>query len=553
MVFQKQNKEEEDKMKLTYEGIRDKAAWQQAGIELPSYDPRISGEKAHDMPEWVHFGIGNIFRVFIGSIADRLLSSGKMTTGIVCAETYDTELVDRIYRPYDNLVLSIILNADGTKEKKVLGGFAEAIKAVQTEREQWNRLGQVFSSPSLQMVSFTITEKGYALKDTEGEFYSFVRQDIENGPAAAKGVIAVVASMLYERFKAGGFPLALVSMDNCSKNGDRLAKAVQCIAGEWEKRGYVGKDFIDYVCDEKRIAFPWSMIDKITPRPLESLAKELKADGVEDMDIIVTDKHTFIAPFGNAEKPQYLVIEDSFPNGRPPLEEAGVYMTDRDTVNKSEKMKVTVCLNPLHTALCTYDCLLGYDLFAEGMKDDDLLTLARLIGYQEGMAVVPDPGILSPKAFLDEVVNERFPNVYLGDTSQRIATDISQMVGIRFGETIKAYVERYGDAKKLTGIPLAIAGWLRYLLAVDDSGKPMELAPDPMIPELQRKLEGIELGKPFDAHEYLKDILSNEIIFGTDLYKAGIGDRIEEMFAKEVDGTGSVRKTLHKHLAAAKL
>ena len=540
-------------MKLTYEGIRDKAAWQQAGIALPDYDPRVSGAKALETPEWVHFGIGNIFRVFIGSIADQLLSGGKMSTGIICAETYDTELVDRIYRPNDNLVLSIILNADGKKGKKVYGGFAEAVKAVQTDRGQWDRLRQIFAAPSLQMVSFTITEKGYALKDADGEYYPFVRRDIEDGPETAKGVIAVVASMLYERFKAGAYPLALVSMDNCSQNGRRLAEAVQCIAACWEERGFVEKDFTDYVSDEKRVAFPWTMIDKITPRPLESLADELKSDGVEDMDIIVTDKHTFIAPFGNAEKPQYLVIEDSFPNGRPPLEEAGVFMTDRDTVNKSEKMKVTVCLNPLHTALCTYDCMFGYELFADGMRDPDLQKLARLIGYKEGMAVVPDPGILSPKAFLDEVINERFPNPYLGDTSQRIATDISQMVGIRFGETVKAYTERYGSAEKLTGIPLAIAGWLRYLLAVDDSGNAMLLAPDPMIPELQKKLDGIELGKNVNVHDYLKDILSNEIIFGSDLYQAGIGARIEEIFAKEIKGPGSVRETLKEYLSDAQL
>ena len=77
------------------------------------------------------------------------------------------------------------------------------------------------------------------------------------------------------------------------------------------------------------------------------------------MDPITTSRGTFIAPFVNAEIPQYLVIEDIFPEGRPPLEEAGVYMTDRDTVNKVEKMKVTTCLNPLHTALAVFGCLLG--------------------------------------------------------------------------------------------------------------------------------------------------------------------------------------------------
>ena len=75
------------------------------------------------------------------------------------------------------------------------------------------------------------------------------------------------------------------------------------------------------------------------------------------------------------------------------------------------------------------------------------------------------------------------------------------MVGIRFGETIRAYAERDGSAAGLTGIALAIAGWLRYLLALDDAGKPMPLAPDPMIPELQEKLRTVRFGGPGDPQQ----------------------------------------------------
>ncbi len=107
-----------------------------------------------------------------------------------------------------------------------------------------------------------------------------------------------------------------------------------------------------------------------------------------------------------------------------------------------------------------------------------------------------DPKILSPKEFLDECLYERFPNPYLGDTVQRLVTDISQGVGVRFGETVKAYVERDGDAKKLRAIPLAIAGWLRYRLAVDDEGNTFELSPDPMNDELQEQLAGVVIGDP---------------------------------------------------------
>jgi fructuronate reductase len=291
------------------------------------------------------------------------------------------------------------------------------------------------------------------------------------------------------------------------------------------------------------------MIDKIPPRPADSVCAELQKAGVEDIPPVITSKKTYIAPFVNAEAPQYLVIEDKFPNGRPSLEKAGVYMTDRDTVNEVERMKVTTCLNPLHTALAVYGCLLGYTLIADEMKDSELSALVRKIGLGEGLPVVKDPKILSPADFIDEVINKRLPNPFMPDAPQRIATDTSQKVGIRFGETIKSYVQKYGDAKRLEAIPLAIAGWCRYLLAVDDSGKEFELSPDPMINELTSLLKDVKLGAPETYNGQLKAILSNENIFGIDLYKAGIGDKTEALFVEEIAGVGAVRTTLKKHLS----
>ena len=166
------------------------------------------------------------------------------------------------------------------------------------------------------------------------------------------------------------------------------------------------------------------MIDKITPRPNTSVEELLKKDGVQDLDPVITGKHTYVAPFVNSEECEYLVIEDVFPNGRPALEKSGFIFTDRETVDKVERMKVCTCLNPLHTALAVFGCLLDYKLIAEEMKDSTLKTLVERLGYQEGLPVVMDPGILNPKEFLDTVLGIRIPNPFMPDTPQRIATDI---------------------------------------------------------------------------------------------------------------------------------
>lgn len=536
-------------MKLTLSGIENRESWEKVGITLPGYDVKAVSEKAKKEPVWVHFGIGNIFRIFIGGIADGLLEEGVMDRGITCVETFDYDVVDKIYEPYDNLGLSVILHGDGTREYKVLGSLAEAVKAQSSNPEQWNRLKEIFASPSLQMVSFTITEKGYALQKADGAWFPFVEADIQNGPKKAIGAMAVLTAMLYERYKAGRYPLALVSMDNCSQNGAKLRESVLTMTEEWKKAGFVDAGFADYVSNEKTVAFPWTMIDKITPRPSEKIANDLENLGVENMQPVITGKKTYIAPFINAEKPQYLVIEDSFPNGRPALEKGfGVYMADRKTVNLAERMKVTVCLNPVHSATGPLGVVLGYDLFAHMLNTDvDMMKMARMVAYDEGLPVVQNPGILSPQAFVDELFNDRFPNEYLGDTNLRLAVDVSQMVGIRFGETIKAYAAQYGDASRLTALPLGIAGWLRYMLAVDDAGNAYELAPDPMNEEIQEQLKDIVVGRPETFTNQLKPILSNERMFFIDLYQAGVGEKIETMFREMIAGPGSVKATVHKY------
>ena len=537
-------------MKLTLEGMKNTAAFQNAGILLPGYDVAAVSKKAKQAPRWAHFGIGNIFRIFIGGIADGLLEAGVLDRGLTCIETFDYDVVDKIYTPYDNLGLSVILHADGTRTYKVLGSMAEAVKAQSSDPAHWARLKEVFRSKELQLISFTITEKGYALAGSDGIYFPFIQSDIDNGPEKATSAMAVLTAMLYVRYQDSRTPIALVSMDNCSHNGDLLRHSVLTMAREWQKKGYVTEDFLTWLGDETQVSFPWTMIDKITPRPSDAIAADLETLGVEDMAPVITSKRTYIAPFINAEQPQYLVIEDRFPNGRPELEKGfGVYLADRATVNLSERMKVTACLNPVHSATGPVGVVLGEELYAKMLNTNpDMMKMARMVAYDEGLPMIEDPKILSPKAFTDELFTDRFPNEYLGDTNLRLATDTSQGVGVRFGETIKAYVKKYGSAERLTAIPLGIAGWLRYMLGVDDMGNTYELAPDPMVPEIQAALSSVVFGNPASLTDQLHPILSNEKVFFIDLYKAGLGEKIEGMFREMIAGKGSTKATIHKYM-----
>lgn len=534
-------------MKLSQKALQNRKTWEEAGFALPQYDRTVVEAKTKETPKWIHFGAGNIFRAFTANLQQSLLNAGKADTGIIVAEGFDYEIIEKMYRPNDNLSVLVTLKSNGTIEKTIVGSIVESLTVNPSDNGQWARLQEIFTAPTLQMVSFTITEKGYCLTSANGEFFPAVQKDFQEGPEAPESYIGKLASLVYARYKSGKFPLALVSMDNCSHNGDKLHNAVLAYAKAWTKNNLVEKDFLSYIEDPNCISFPWSMIDKITPRPDDSVKEMLKKDGFEDVEAIVTSKNTYVAAFVNAEEPQYLVIENVFPNGRPNLDEAGVIFADKETVDKVEKMKVCTCLNPLHTALAVYGCLLGYTLVADEMKDPELKKLVEVIGYEEGLPVVVNPGIINPKDFIDEVLQVRIPNPFMPDTPQRIATDTSQKLGIRFGETIKAYLaDPTLDVADLKLIPLVLAGWCRYLMAVDDEGKAFEPSSDPLLETSMAYVKNIKLGDQRDFHEELQGLLSNPSIFGVDLYEAGLGKTVEKMFGELVAAPGAIRATLKK-------
>jgi fructuronate reductase len=93
------------------------------------------------------------------------------------------------------------------------------------------------------------------------------------------------------------------------------------------------------------------------------------------------------------------------------------------------------------------------------MNDMQLKMLVWELGYKEGMPVVINPGIMKPEEFLNDVLTKRLPNPFMPDTPQRIATDTSQKLPVRFGQTLKAYTLKQGvKPSQLTMIPLVFAG-----------------------------------------------------------------------------------------------
>ena len=192
-------------MLLNDEGIKkNREEYIKKGYHLPEYDREEIRVNTVSAPEWIHFGAGNIFRAYQANLAQKIIESGDMKTGVIVCEGYDYEIIDKIYRPHDNLCILATLKSEGTIDKTVIGSIVSSLALDEDRAEDIELLKCIFAAPSLKMCSFTITEKGYKTK-------SYMEK---------------IVRLLLHRYNSGAYPIAFVSMDNCSHNGDKLREGV---------------------------------------------------------------------------------------------------------------------------------------------------------------------------------------------------------------------------------------------------------------------------------------------------------------------------------------
>ena len=113
---------------LNQKALSDTAAWEKAGIALPTYDRAAMIAKTKAEPRWLHFGAGNIFRAFIALVQQRLLEQGLQETGIVAVDTSRGGAPERISAEHDHLALSVGLRPDGTTAYSVAASIADCLR-----------------------------------------------------------------------------------------------------------------------------------------------------------------------------------------------------------------------------------------------------------------------------------------------------------------------------------------------------------------------------------------------------------------------------------------
>ena len=169
-------------MKLNNAGLKNRSQWEQKGYKLPAFDREAVTANTKENPFWVHFGAGNIFRAFQANVVQNLLNDGVLDRGLVVAEGFDYEIIEKMNRPHDDYTILVTLKSDGSVEKTVVGSVVESLTVDSDNAADFNRLMEIFRKDSLQMASFTITEKGYSLVNGKGELLPSIVNDFANGP-----------------------------------------------------------------------------------------------------------------------------------------------------------------------------------------------------------------------------------------------------------------------------------------------------------------------------------------------------------------------------------
>ena len=183
-------------MKISEAGLQNRQEWEHKGYKLPQFDREAVKKATKENPFWIHFGAGNLFRAFHANVVQNLLNEGVLDRGIIVAEGFDYEIVEKMNRPHDDYNLLVTLKANGTVEKTVVGGVMESLALDSDNEKEFGRLKEIFTRDSLQMATFTITEKGYSLVDGKGEQLKNVSEDFVKGPDKPASYIGKVASLL---------------------------------------------------------------------------------------------------------------------------------------------------------------------------------------------------------------------------------------------------------------------------------------------------------------------------------------------------------------------
>jgi mannitol 2-dehydrogenase len=412
-------------------------------IPVPGYD------RALVTPGVVHVGVGGFHRAHQAMYHDRLLNQGAAPDWGICGVGVlpADRAMQQVLDAQDGLYTLVIKHADGTYEPRVIGSLVRYLFAPDDPEE----VIETMAAPATRIVSLTITEGGYNVDGTTGEFDAQspgVVHDLRSG-AAPQTAFGLITEALQRRRQRGWAPFTVMSCDNLPGNGE-LTRTVFTAFARLRDPG-LG----DWV--EREVSFPSSMVDRITPVTTDDDRAEVRERfGIDDRWPVVCEPFT------------QWVLEDAFTAGRPAYEQAGVQLVDQ--VEPYELMKLRL-LNASHQAMAYFGWLAGYRLVHEAAQDP--LFQAFLLGYMNREAtptLAPVPGVDLDR--YKHTLIERFSNSYIRDTIARLCAQSSDRIPKWILPVIRQQLANGGEIKRSAAV---VASWARYAEGTDEQGRPIEV------------------------------------------------------------------------------
>jgi mannitol 2-dehydrogenase len=412
-------------------------------LPTPAYDRDLV------RPGVVHFGVGGFHRAHQAMYQDRLMNQGAgLDWGICGIGVMEADLqMKHALEAQDGLYTLVLKHSDGTYEPRVIGSIVEYMFAPDDPEAVIEKM----VAETTRIVSLTITEGGYNINDATGEFDMTnpdVLHDLEPG-AMPRTAFGLITEALRRRRKQGLAPFTVMSCDNLEGNGQLTRRVFTAFARlrELELGNWV----------ERWVRFPNSMVDRITPVTTDADRAEVRERfGIDDRWPVVCEPFT------------QWVLQDSFTDGRPPYEQAGVQLVDQ--VEPYELMKLRL-LNGSHQAMCYFGYLAGYRLVHEAAQDP--LFQDFLLGYMDSEAtptLAPVPGV--DLAGYKHTVIERFSNPQVRDTIARLCAQSSDRIPKWLLPVVRQQLAGGGEIRRSAAV---VASWARYAEGVDEQGEPIDV------------------------------------------------------------------------------
>ncbi|MGY1820823.1 mannitol dehydrogenase family protein [Geodermatophilus sp. SYSU D00079] len=420
-------------------------------VSTPTYD------RAALRPGIVHIGVGGFHRAHQAVYLDELARRGSTDWGVIGVGLH-SRAIGEVLAGQDRLWTVVERAADGDRAT-VVGALTAYLYAPDDPEAVLAALADEHT----RVVTLTITGTGYRIDAHSGDFDAddpHIARDLED-PGHPETVFGYLVEALHRRRRAGRAPFTVLSCDNMQSNGTAARTAVVSFARLRDD------DLAEWI--EAHVAFPSSMVDRITPNTSpEDRDAVAAATGVDDRWPVVTE------PF------RQWVVEDSFCNGRPPLEAVGVQFVD--DVSPYETVK-TRLLNAGHSAIAYLGYLAGHRTTADVMADPAFRTFLSRLMAEEIAPLLPEvPGV--DLAEYRATLLDRLANPRMADQLARLARRGSSKIPNYLLPSIRAAVDQ---GRPHTLLCLAVAGWLRFLRGADYAGEevPIEGPRSDLVPLAQ--------------------------------------------------------------------